>query len=153
LIIEDKLTAMGLTLPPPAEPVGSYIGAVQVGNLLFVSGHGPRRYGDVITSGKVGTDLTAEQAYETAKSVMVNMLGTVKDTLGDLDRVERIVKLLGMVNVGEGFTETPRVINGASDLLIALYGENGRHARSAVGMAALPNNIPVEIEMILQVKQ
>ena len=153
MIIEKKLAEMGLSLPPPSAPVGTYIGAVQVGNLLFVSGHGPRRYGDVITSGKVGTDLTLEQAYDTAKSVMLNMLGTVKTSLGDLDRVERIVKLLGMVNVGPGFNQTPAVINGASDLLVALYGEKGRHARSAVGMAALPNDIPVEIEMILQVKE
>ncbi len=153
MIVEQKLAEMGLTLPPPSQPVGSYIGAVQVGNLLFVSGHGPRRSGDVIVSGKVGRDLTVEQAYETAKSVAVNLLGTVKQTLGDLDRVERIVKLLGMVNVAEGFNQTPAVINGASDLLIALYGENGRHARSAVGMAALPNDIPVEIEMIVQVRE
>jgi enamine deaminase RidA (YjgF/YER057c/UK114 family) len=152
MIVEQKLSDMGLTLPPPAQPVGAYVGAVQVGNLLFVSGHGPRRYGDVITNGKVGEDLTLEQSYETAKSVMLNLLGTVKTSLGDLDRVERIVKLLGMVNVAPGFNQTPAVINGASDLLIALYGENGRHARSAVGMAELPNDIAVEIEMIVQVK-
>jgi enamine deaminase RidA (YjgF/YER057c/UK114 family) len=152
MTVEEKLTEMGLTLPPPADPVGAYIGAVQVGNLLFVSGHGPRRYGDVITNGKVGKDLNLEQAYETARSVMLNVLGTVKSTIGDLDRVERIVKLLGMVNCAPGFNQTPAVINGASDLLIALYGENGRHARSAVGMAELPNDIAVEIEMIVRIK-
>jgi enamine deaminase RidA (YjgF/YER057c/UK114 family) len=152
MTVEEKLVEMGLTLPEQSPAVGNYVGAVQVGNLLFVSGHGPRRGGDVIVSGKVGQDLTVEQAYETAKSVMLNCLGTVKRTIGDLDKVDRIVKLLGFVNVGEGFTETPKVINGASDLLVALYGENGRHARSAVGMAALPNNIPVEIEMIVALK-
>lgn len=153
MIIEKKLEEMGLTLPAERSAVGTYVGAVQVGNLLFVSGHGPRMDDTTtITRGKVGTDLTVEQAYECAKTVMLSCLGTIQRSLGDLDRVERIVKVLGFVNVGEGFSATPVVINGASDLLVALYGENGRHARSAVGMAALPNQIPVEIEMIVQVK-
>src|SRR5690242_17723667 len=108
MIVEEKLAQMGLTLPPPSTPVGNYIGAVQVGNLLFVSGHGPRKPGGLIT-GKVGSDLTLDEAYEAAKWVMVTILGTVKESLGDLDRVERIVKLLGMVNVAEGFNQTPAV--------------------------------------------
>jgi len=150
--IEAKLAEMGLSLPDPPAPVGNYIGAVQTGNLLFVSGHGPRRLDDsTILAGKVGRDLTTEQAYEVAKSVMLNCLASIKRELGDLDRVRRVVKLLGMVNCTEEFVEPPKVINGASDLLVELYGEAGRHARSAVGMQQLPMNIPVEIEMIVEV--
>jgi enamine deaminase RidA (YjgF/YER057c/UK114 family) len=150
--IEDKLSQMGLTLPEPGPPAGNYVGAVQVGNLLFVSGHGPRSQGQYIT-GKVGHDLNTKQAYEAAKVVMLNCLASVKRELGDLDRVKRVVKLLGMVNCTEDFTEHPTVINGGSDLLVALYGDQGRHARSAVGMQQLPMNIPVEIEMIVEVQE
>jgi enamine deaminase RidA (YjgF/YER057c/UK114 family) len=150
--IEEKLTQMGLALPMPAAPAGNYVGAVRAGNLLFVSGHGPRRQGEAYMTGKVGRDLTTEQAYEAAKVVMLNCLASVKREIGDLDRVKRIVKLLGMVNCTEDFTEQPKVINGASDLLVALYGEAGRHARSAVGMQQLPMSIPVEIEMILEIE-
>jgi enamine deaminase RidA (YjgF/YER057c/UK114 family) len=150
--IEAKLAEMGLSLPAPPAPVGNYVGAVQTGNLLFVSGHGPRRLDDsTILVGKVGRDLTTEQAYDTAKAVMLNCLASIKRELGDLDRVQRVVKLLGMVNCTEEFVEPPKVINGASDLLVELYGEAGRHARSAVGMQQLPMNIPVEIEMIVEV--
>ena len=150
--IEEKLSQMGLTLPEPGPPAGNYVGAVRAGNLLFVSGHGPRSEGHYIT-GKVGRDLNAEQAYEAAKVVMLNCLASVKRELGDLDRVKRIVKLLGMVNCTEDFTEHPKVINGGSDLLVALYGDQGWHARSAVGMQQLPMNIPVEIEMIVEVQE
>jgi enamine deaminase RidA (YjgF/YER057c/UK114 family) len=150
--IEAKLAQMGLTLPAPGPAAGNYIGAVQVDNLLFVSGHGPRRQDGTYVAGKVGRELTTEQAYAAAQVVMLNCLATVQRELGDLDRVKRIVKLLGMVNCTEDFTEQPRVINGASDLLVELYGEAGRHARSAVGMQQLPMNIPVEIEMIVEVE-
>jgi enamine deaminase RidA (YjgF/YER057c/UK114 family) len=150
--IEEKLAHMGLSLPLPGPPAGNYIGAVCVGNLLFVSGHGPRRQDGEYITGKVGQDLTTEQAYEAAKVVMLNCLASVKREIGDLDRVKRIVKLLGMVNCAEGFTEQPQVINGASDLLVALYGDSGRHARSAVGMQQLPMNISVEIEMVVEVE-
>jgi enamine deaminase RidA (YjgF/YER057c/UK114 family) len=150
--VEEKLAQMGLALPPPGPPAGNYIGAVRVGNLLFVSGHGPRRQDGEYIAGKVGRDLSAEQAYEAAKVVMLNCLASVKREIGDLDRVKRIVKLLGMVNCTEDFTEQPKVINGASDLLVALYGDAGRHARSAVGMQQLPMNIPVEVEMIVEVE-
>jgi len=149
--VEEKLAQMGLTLPPPGPPAGNYIGAVRVGNLLFVSGHGPRRADGKYITGKVGRDVTTEQAYEAARLVMLNCLTSAKRELGDLDRIKRIVKLLGMVNCTEDFTEHPRVINGASDLLVELYGEHGRHARSAVGMQQLPMNIPVEVEMIVEV--
>ncbi len=148
--IEEKLAHMGLALPEPGPPAGNYVGAVQVGTLLFVSGHGPRQQGQYLT-GKVGRDLTTSQAYDAAKIVMLNCLAAVKRELGSLERVKRIVKLLGMVNCTEDFTDHPAVINGASDLLVALYGEQGRHARSAVGMQQLPMNIPVEIEMIVEV--
>jgi enamine deaminase RidA (YjgF/YER057c/UK114 family) len=150
--IEDKLSQMGLTLPEPGPPAGNYVGAVRVGNLLFVSGHGPRSQGQYII-GKVGRDLSSEQAYEAAKVVMLNCLASVKRELGDLDRVKRIVKLLGMVNCTEDFIEHPQVINGGSDLLVALYGDQGRHARSAVGMQQLPMNIPVEIELIVEIQE
>lgn len=150
--IEEKLAQMGLSLPGPSPAAGNYVGAVRTGNLLFVSGHGPRREGELYMSGKVGRDLSTQQACEAAKVVMLNCLASVKRELGDLDRVKRVVKLLGMVNCTEDFTEHPQVINGASDLLVELYGEAGRHARSAVGMQQLPMNIPVEIEMILEVE-
>jgi enamine deaminase RidA (YjgF/YER057c/UK114 family) len=150
--VEEKLAQMGLSLPSPSPPAGNYIGAVRVGTLLFVSGHGPRRDGELYMRGKVGRELTTEQAYAAAKIVMLNCLASVRRELGDLDRVKRVVKLLGMVNCTEDFTEQPKVINGASDLLVELYGEAGRHARSAVGMQQLPMNIPVEIEMILEVE-
>jgi enamine deaminase RidA (YjgF/YER057c/UK114 family) len=149
--IEEKLNSMGLQLPDPLSPVGNYVGAVQTGNLLFISGHGPRRGSKPIMTGKVGIDLSIDQGYEAAKETLLNCLSTVKKELGSLDRVKRVVKLLGMVNCASNFTEHPRVINGASDLLVKLFGENGRHARSAVGMQSLPMNIPVEIEIIFEV--
>ncbi len=151
--VEQELANLGLKLPEPMPPVANYIGAVRVGSLLFVSGHGPRADGKLMFQGKVGRDLTVEQGYEAARLVMLNCLGTIKREIGDLDKVERIVKLLGFVNAPEGFRESPKVINGASDLLVQLYGENGRHARSAIGVAALPNEIAVEIEMIVQLKE
>ena len=149
--IEEKLAQMGLSIPHPGPPAGNYVGAVRVGNLLFVSGHGPRRESGEFITGKVGRDLTTAQAYEAAKVVMLNCLASVQREIGDLERVKRVVKLLGMVNCTEDFTEHPQVINGASDLLVTLYGDAGRHARSAVGMQQLPMNIAVEIEMIVEV--
>ena len=150
---EAKLREMGLELPPAPHPVANYVPAVQVGNLLFVSGHGPARGGAFPAKGKLGRELTVEQGYQAAQAVALNMLSTVKATMGSLDRVRRVVKLLGMVNSAEGFSQQPAVINGASDLLVAVFGEAGRHARSAVGMAELPMGIPVEIEMILEVAE
>jgi enamine deaminase RidA (YjgF/YER057c/UK114 family) len=148
--IEQELERMGLTLPEVAVSVGSFIPAVQAGNLLFVSGNtGARLYE---FRGKLGQDVSIEQGYEAARCAILGCLAGARSVLGDLDRIERVVKLLGFVNAGPGFTETPRVINGGSDLLIALYGENGRHARSAIGVAALPGNAPVEIEMVVQVR-
>jgi enamine deaminase RidA (YjgF/YER057c/UK114 family) len=143
---------MGLELPEPPAPAANYIRTVRTGNLLFVSGHGPHRDGKLHYLGKVGKDLTGEEGYQAARLVALNCLASVKEALGDLDRVRRVVKLLGMVNCTPEFGQQPEVINGASDLLVELYGEAGRHARSAVGMAALPRNISVEIEMVLEVE-
>ena len=149
MTVEEKLQAMGLELPSPLSPIGNYLGAVRTGNLLFLSGHGPRRGSEPMVTGKVGLDLTIDQGYAAARETVLNCLGTVKRELGSLDRVRRVVELLGMVNCTPGFTEHPKVINGASDLLVELYGDAGRHARAAVGVQSLPMNTPVEIEIDL----
>jgi enamine deaminase RidA (YjgF/YER057c/UK114 family) len=148
---EKKLKDMGITLPPPPQPVANYVGAVKLGNLLFVSGHGPYNDGKIRMAGKLGRELTVEEGYQVARNVGLNCLATVKGAIGDLDKVNRVVKLLGMVHCTEDFKDQPKVINGCSDLLVEVFGEIGKHARSAVGMQALPKGIPVEIEMILDV--
>ncbi len=142
------MTALGITLPSATAPVASFVQTVQTGNLLFVSGH-------ISTTlcGKLGHDVTREQGYEAARQVAIALLATIRDALGDLDRVSHLVKLLGMVNSTEDFTGQPYVINGASDLLVEVFGNQGRHARSAVGMAQLPFNAAVEIELILEVAE
>jgi enamine deaminase RidA (YjgF/YER057c/UK114 family) len=150
---EKKLQEMGISLPQTPKPIANYVPAVKTGNLLFVSGHGPYNDGKAVTSGKLGKELTVEQGTQTARNVALNCLASVKASLGDLDKVKRVVKLLGMVNCTEDFKDQPKVINGASDLLVELFGEAGRHARSAVGMQSLPNGIPVEIEMIIEVAE
>lgn len=149
--VEEKLKELGLELPPPATPMANYVTAVRSGNLVFLSGHGPVEK-DRIIRGKLGRDLGVEQGYEAAKVTALGLLGTLKGVVGDLDKVRRIVKLLGMVNCTPDFLEQPQVINGASDLLVELFGDRGRHARSAVGMPALPVDIAVEIEMIVEVE-
>lgn len=147
---EDNLKQKNIALPLPVTPVANYVPAVRVGNLLFLSGSGPDQ---ATPRGKVGKDLTLEQGYEAARSVGLNLLATARANLGSLDRVKRIVKVLGMVNSAPGFTDQPKVINGFSDLMVEVFGEAiGKHARSAVGMAELPFGIPVEIEMILDVE-
>ena len=151
---ETRLKEKNITLPQPATPVANYVGAVRAGNLLFVSGHGPLRAdGKPSARGKVGRELTVEQGYQVAREVGLTLLATVRTSLGSLDRVKRVVKVLGMVNSADGFGDQPRVINGFSDLMVEVFGEDsGRHARSAVGMAELPMGIPVEIEMVLEVE-
>ena len=150
---EAKIKELGLTLPQPPKPLGNYVPGVRVGNLLFLSGHGPIRVeGMPAVQGKVGRDLSLEDGYKAAREVGINLLGTARTLLGSLDKVKRVVKVLGMVNSAEGFGDQPKVINGFSDLMVEVFGENGRHARSAVGMAELPSGIPVEIEMILEVE-
>jgi enamine deaminase RidA (YjgF/YER057c/UK114 family) len=150
---EARIKELGLTLPQPPKPGGNYVPGVRVGNLLFLSGHGPSRVDGVPAArGKVGRDLSMEDGYKVAREVGINLLGTARSLLGSLDKVKRFVKVLGMVNSAEGFGDQPKVINGFSDLMVEVFGENGRHARSAVGMAELPSGIPVEIEMILEVE-
>ncbi len=150
---EARIKELGLSLPQPPKPGGNYIPGVRVGNLLYLSGHGPSRVDGVPAArGKVGRDLSVEEAYKVAREVGINLLGTARSLLGSLDKVKRVVKVLGMVNSAEGFGDQPKVINGFSDLMVEVFGENGRHARSAVGMAELPSSIPVEIEMILEVE-
>ena len=150
---EARIKELGLTLPQPPKPLGNYVPGVRVGNLLFLSGHGPLR-GDGVppARGKVGRDLSIEDGYKVAREVGINLLGSARTLLGSLDKVKRVVKVLGMVNSAEGFGDQPKVINGFSDLMVEVFGESGRHARSAVGMAELPMGIPVEIEMILEVE-
>jgi enamine deaminase RidA (YjgF/YER057c/UK114 family) len=150
---EATLKAKNITLPSPGKPAFNYVGAVQSANLLFVSGHGPLREGKPTITGKVGKDLSTEQASKVAREVGLIMLATVRAHLGSLDRVKRVVKVLGMVASADGFSEQPLVINGFSDLMVEVFGEAiGKHARSAVGMAELPRGIPVEIEMIMEVE-
>lgn len=149
---EAKLLEMGIDLPSKSTPVANYVSAVQTGNLVFLSGHGPYKSDRTLIKGKVGSDLSLEEAYEAARITCLNLLGSLKATIGNLDRVSRVVKVLGMVNAEQGFEDHPKVINGASDLLVEVFGEKGRHARSAVGMGTLPSNIPVEIEMIVEVE-
>jgi enamine deaminase RidA (YjgF/YER057c/UK114 family) len=149
---EARLQELGITLPTPAKPVANYVRARAIGNTLFVSGHGPAADSSGVRPvGKVGRELSVDQGYDAARLVGLNLLASVKAELGSLDRVKQIVKVLGMVNCAPGMDQTPRVINGCSDLLVEIFGpEIGPHARSAVGMAELPNTIPVEIEMILE---
>jgi len=145
---ERKLKELGITLAPVTPPVANYVNAVRTGNLLFLAGKGPASG----VAGIVGKDITVEQAYGHARTTGLNLMAVMRDELGSLDRVKRIVKVLGMVNAVPGFTDQPKVINGCSDLFVEVFGERGKHARSAVGMGSLPNNIPVEIEVIVEVE-
>lgn len=149
---EEKLTARGLTIPPPPPPIANYVRAVRHGNTLYLSGHGPNVAGGKQWKGKLGRDLTVEEGYACAQTVALNLLSSMKQTLGELSKVKRVIKLLGMVNAMPDFEDQPKVINGASDLFVDLWGDAGRHARSAVGMGSLPTGIPVEIEMIVEVE-
>ena len=149
--IEHRLEELGIKLPEVEPPVANYVNAVRSGNLLFLSGKGPTRPDGSVSTGVVGRDLTVEQAYRDARLVGLQLIAAMKAELGDLDRVVRIVKLLGMVNAAAGFTRHPAVINGCSDLLVEVFGDQGRHARSAVGMGSLPGNITVEIEAVVEV--
>ncbi len=149
---DHRLEMLGLTLPPPAVPIGNYRPYRLVGNLLFLSGVGPRHPDGSITTGKVGGELTVEQGYEAARLCGLNQLVSIVDALGSLDRVEVMVKVLGMVNAVSNFTEHPKVIDGCTDLFNEVLGEAGLPARSAVGMGSLPRNISVEVESIVQLK-
>ncbi len=148
---EAKLVELGITLPPPPKPVATYIPAVLTGQLLFLSGVVPFRDGKLVLEGKLGKDLTVEQGYEAARIALLNALAIVRSELGSLDRVAKVVRLIGYVASAEGFTQQPAVINGASDLLVRIFGEAGRHARAAVGAVGLPLDAPVELELIVEV--
>ena len=150
---ETRLKELGLELPPVPKPAGNYVGSIQVGELLFLSGCGPRRHDGTLIQGKLGADLTADQGYAAARVVGLNMLANIRQALGSLDRVAQVVKVLGMVNATPDFAESPKVINGFSDLFVEVFGvQAGTGARSAVGLAALPGRMAVEVEMIVQVK-
>jgi enamine deaminase RidA (YjgF/YER057c/UK114 family) len=150
--VEEKLKALGFELPQPPTPAATYIASVRVGDLLFVGGNIGRLNGQPPKyAGKVGGGVTLEQAYEMARHCALNHLAIIKAALGSLDRVKRIVKVLGYVNVAPGFTDMPKVVNGESDLLVQLWGSRGEHARAAVGVASLSKDAPVETEMIVEV--
>ena len=149
---EAKLAEMGIQLPAPSAPVANYVNAVQTGNLIFLAGKGPKKEDGTYIKGKVGAELTVEEGYEAARRAAIIQLGVLKAELGDLKRVKRIVKVLGMVNSTADFTDHPEVINGFSDVMVAVFGERGKHARAAVGMGSLPRNIAVEIEAIVEVE-
>ena len=151
--IDARLEELGIELPDTPPPIANYVPAVRTGNLLYLSGLGPAARADGSTLiGKVGSDLTREEGYEAARLTGINIISRMKGELGDLDRVKRVVKLLGMVNSDPKFNQQPAVVNGCSDLLVEVFGDKGRHARSAVGMASLPNDIPVEIEVIIEIE-
>ena len=148
---ESRLAELQIALPPPPQPLATYVPVVRAGDLLFLSGVLPMRDGQLAFSGKLGRDLTVEQGMEAARLALLNALAIAKHELGTLDRITRVVKVVGHVASAEGFVQQPQVINGASDLLVAIFGEAGRHARVAVGAAELPRGAPVEIEVILSV--
>lgn len=145
---EARLAAAGFTLPPPPKPVATYVTSVRTGNLLFLSGHGESE--EPFTRGKLGRDLTVEEGRRSAEKVGLSMLATLKAAVGDLSKVKRFVRILGMVNSTEDFREHPKVINGFSDLMVVAFGDAGRGARSAVGMPSLPSGIAVEIEATVE---
>jgi len=150
---ETRLKEKGIVLSPVSNPVANYVNAVRVGNLLYLSGKGPSKADNTTITGKVGRDLTTEQGYEAARITAINHLAVIKNELGSLNKVKRIVKVLGMVNCTEDFKDQPKVINGYSDLMVEIFGDKGKHARSAVGMYALPFNMAVEVEVIIEIAE
>jgi enamine deaminase RidA (YjgF/YER057c/UK114 family) len=148
---ERRLQQLGLQLPAPPRPVANYVPVVKVGDLLFLSGVLPSRDGQLIMTGKLGQDLTVEQGVEATRVAVLNGLSIIRSVTGSLDQMKQIVKMVGHIASAPGFTDQPRVLNGASDLLVSVFGDAGRHARVAVGAAELPRNAPVEIELIVQI--
>ena len=146
---ELKLEELGITLSTPSSPVANYVNTVLTGNLLYISGKGPLQDNGEYIKGKVGEDLTIEEGYYAARVTAINLISTLKASLGDLSKVKRIIRVTGMVNSSSDFTEHPSVVNGCSDLLVEVFGERGKHTRAAVGMNSLPSNIAVEIDMIV----
>jgi enamine deaminase RidA (YjgF/YER057c/UK114 family) len=149
--VESRLAELGIVLPACAKPVANYVPFTICGNLLFISGHGPRTIDPKFLTGKVGRDITLEEAYSHARLVGVNLLAVVRDALGAFDGVRRVIKLTGFVNATDDFCEHPKVVNGCSDLLVDVFGDAGKHARSAIGVTSLPENISVEIEAIFEI--
>ncbi len=150
--VEERIKDLGIELVEPGPPVANYVNSVRTGNLVFMAGKGPRNPDGSNLTGKVGIDLTVDQGYEAARLTAIQQLAALKAKIGDLNKVVRIVKVLGMVNADPGFTDQPEVINGYSDLMVEVFGDRGKHARAAVGMASLPRNIACEIEMIVEVQ-
>ncbi len=150
MLYEAKLKELGLTLPDPPKPVANYVPVVRVGELLFLSGVLPSRDGQLIMTGKLGQELTIEQGKEASRVAVLNGLSIIRHAAGSLDRVKQIVKMVGHIASAPGFTDQPQVLNGASDLLVSVFGDAGRHARVAVGAAELPRHAPVEIELIVE---
>jgi enamine deaminase RidA (YjgF/YER057c/UK114 family) len=153
MIVESKLKELGVTLPEPLKPLGVYVPAVKVGSWVYISGMVSMHDGKFKYRGKVGKDLTLEQGYEAARISGINALAALKSVIGDLDKVERIVKVVGFVNSSEDFTKHPQVVNGASELFASVFGDKGIAARSAVGVSGLPEDSPVELEMIVKIKE
>ncbi|MEI7875526.1 MAG: RidA family protein [Alphaproteobacteria bacterium] len=151
--VEERLKELGIELTKPTTPMGSYVNAVRTGNLLYLAGKGPGLPGKPLPVGKLGRDFSIDQGYGFARDTGLSILAALKEELGDLDRVKRIVKVLGMVNATSEYGSQPEVINGCSDLFVEVFGERGRHARSAVGMGSLPRGIPVEIEVIVEIEE
>jgi enamine deaminase RidA (YjgF/YER057c/UK114 family) len=149
---EEKIKSAGYELPVATKPIANYVKYVRTGNLIFLSGHGPSKADGSNITGKLGKDMTIEQGYEASKITALSLLATLKDAVGDLSKVKRIVKVNGYVNCLPDFTDHPKVINGCSDFLVLIFGDKGKHARAAMGMVALPNNIAVEIEMVVEVE-
>jgi enamine deaminase RidA (YjgF/YER057c/UK114 family) len=151
--IEQKLQELGIALPAMAAPIGNYVHAKRVGNLLYLSGKGPPDSGGLAARGRLGAGMSVDEGYRHAREVGLALIAAMREALGgDLDRVEDIVKVFGMVNAAPDFEDHPKVVNGCSDLFVEVFGEHGRHARSAVGMSSLPGGIPVEIEVIVVVR-
>jgi len=150
--IEEKLKELGIELKSPPTPVANYIPVQQTGNLIYLSGQGPRDESGNFITGIVGSDISAEEAYDLSRNTAINLLSAMNAYLGSLDKVVKIVKVFGMVNAEQNFIDHPKVINGCSDFFVEIFGDKGRHARSAVGMGSLPNNMAVEIEIIVEVE-
>ena len=151
--VEKRIEELNITLQKSGIPIANYLNAVQTGNLIFLSGKGPRDKNGNLITGKLGKDLTIEQGYNAARLVAITQLSALKEQIGDLNKVEKIVKVFGMVNADPTFTNHPEVINGFSDLMVEVFGERGKHARAAVGMGSLPRNIACEIDMVVQIKE
>lgn len=148
---DKRLKDLGIELPPVSPPQANYVNITQSGKLLFLAGKGPRKANGTYITGKIGADLTQEEGYEAAKLTAINQIAVLKEHLGDLNKLKRILKVTGMVNATSDFTNQPEVINGFSDLMFEVFGEKGKHARAAVGMGSLPRNICVEIELIAEI--